>query len=124
MNRFSTGRIKRILDLSNDLAEQMPMRRWTRKDLMDAIAFWQDDACENAQKLAALRAHCQFIAAKANLDYLERRQAGASWNRLLHDLQAFGERVRQEVKRETCRDAVLFQLGPASGEPIRNERKR
>lgn len=48
-------RREKVLQLSNDLSEEMPMSRWTRKDLMDAITYWNDRACESAQILAAYR---------------------------------------------------------------------
>ena len=48
---------EKVLQLSNDLSEAMPMGRWTRKDLMDAITFWNDHACESAQILAAYRSN-------------------------------------------------------------------
>lgn len=48
-------RREKVLQLSNDLSEDMPMGRWSRKDLTDAITYWNDRACETAQILAAYR---------------------------------------------------------------------
>ena len=48
---------EKVLQLSNDLSESMPMGRWTRKDLMAAITFWNDQACEAVQILAAYRSN-------------------------------------------------------------------
>lgn len=48
---------QKVLQLSNDLSESMPMGRWKRKDLMDAITYWNDRACESAQILAAYRSN-------------------------------------------------------------------
>jgi hypothetical protein len=51
---LSKKRKEYILGLCNDIAEDMPLSQYTRKDLIDAITFWQDEACREAQNRAAL----------------------------------------------------------------------
>lgn len=69
-------RRERVLQLSNDLSEDMPMGRWSRKDLMEAITYWNDRACESAQILAAYRSTLIIKAA----EMLHTAQHGERWN--------------------------------------------
>ena len=51
---FTKKEKDRILQLCNDLAEDMPMGKYSRKDLINAIIFWQDASCMTAESRAAL----------------------------------------------------------------------
>ncbi len=71
MTNFTKKREEQILQLSNDISEDMDLDHWTRKDLVDAITFWNDRACEEAQKKALLLSTIQIGLAKLTLDIME-----------------------------------------------------
>jgi hypothetical protein len=52
--KLSKKRKEYILGLCNDISENMPLSQYTRKDFVDAIAFWQDEAEREARNHVAL----------------------------------------------------------------------
>lgn len=68
MSGFTKKREEEILQLSNDISEDMDLDHWSRKDLVDAITYWNDRSCEEAMKHAALRSQVQIALAKLLLD--------------------------------------------------------
>lgn len=68
MTHFTKKRVNEILQLSNDISEDMDLDHWTRKDLVDAITFWNDRSCEEAMKRVALQSQVQLALAKLLLD--------------------------------------------------------
>ena len=71
MSTFPKKRVEEILQLSNDISEDMDLDHWSRKDLVDAITYWNDRACEEAQKRVALQSQVQIALAKLLLDIRE-----------------------------------------------------
>ena len=90
--KLTKKREEEILSLCNALAEQMPMGKYTRQQLLAAITFWQDDACDLAGKLACLRSDAVCAAAVSLLERLHLHKSYKKcWLELVHKLKEMGD---------------------------------
>ena len=110
--KLSSKREEEILSLCNDLAEQMPMGHYSRKDLCAAITYWQDAAYQAGCKRAMTESEVVCLAAQALLEYTRKYRGRALpviWSKLLDGLR---ELIKPMMKcgMENCKNTVDVRL--------------
>lgn len=63
--KITKKREQDILQLLNDIAEDMDLKRWTKQDYRDAISYLQDESEDAANRFNSY--HCKVLIAVTEL---------------------------------------------------------